>query len=70
MSIAVTPDSYELPEAHDDTRERLRRMATEIRAEELVFALACAVAGAPNWRQEAKQLLSEIAEGIVPEPQE
>jgi hypothetical protein len=65
MSISVTPDTYA---DADGTRERLRRMATEIRAEELVFALACAVAGAPNWRQEAKQLLDEIAAGIIPEP--
>lgn len=56
--------------APDDVRERLRAMATEIRAEELHFALACAVAGAPGWRQEARTLLGEIADGIVPEPPE
>jgi hypothetical protein len=65
MSIPVTPCSYA---EEVDVAERLRRMAAEMRATELVFTLACAVAGAPNWRQEAKQLLGEIAEGIVPEP--
>jgi hypothetical protein len=66
MNVSVTPHTYEA----DTTRDRLRAMAIEIRARELYFALACAVAGAPNWRNEAKVLLGEIAEGIVPEPPE
>lgn len=66
LPVRLTPETYD----GEDVRDRLRQMATEMRAEELLYALACAVAGAPGWRAEARMLLREIHEGIVQEPQE
>jgi len=50
--------------------ERVRVVAAEMRASQLVLALTNAVAGAPHWRMEAQALLDRIEAGVLPSIQE
>ena len=50
--------------------ERVRVVAAEMRASQLVAALTNAVTGAPHWRMEAQTLLDKIEGGILPSVQE
>jgi hypothetical protein len=50
-----------------DDKARIAAMVAEMRAAELVRALRHALAGAPYWRWEARQLLTVIDNGELPE---
>jgi hypothetical protein len=50
-----------------DDKARIAAMVAEMRATELVRALRHALAGAPYWRWEARQLLTVIDNGELPE---
>jgi hypothetical protein len=50
--------------------ERVRVVAAEMRASQLVLALTNAVAGAPHWRMEAQALLDKVEAGVLPSIQE
>ena len=51
----------------DDDMKRMREIAAELRAEDLVRALRHALNGEPHWRFEARVLLELIEMGAVPE---
>jgi hypothetical protein len=53
-----------------DDNERVRVVAAEMRAAQLVLALTNAVTGAPHWRMEAQALLDKIEGGVLPNVQE
>jgi hypothetical protein len=53
-----------------DDNERVRVVAAEMRAVQLVAALTNAVTGAPHWRLEAQTLLDRIEAGVLPSIQE
>jgi hypothetical protein len=50
-----------------DDKARIAAITAEMRAAELVRALRHALAGAPYWRWEARQLLTVIDNGELPE---
>lgn len=50
----------------DDEIVRVRLIAAELRAEELVKILRAATSGAPGWRQRARIALRDIYDGRLP----
>jgi hypothetical protein len=68
--IERTDDHTSIEGASHDfvTVERLRAMVAEQYAEELLEALADAVAGLSHWRARAQNLLRKIAAAELPEP--
>jgi hypothetical protein len=52
----------------EDAEARVRLVAAELRAWELVEVLRDAIAGTPHWRCGAERLLDAILNGELPEP--